>query len=116
MIPYAKKNSRLKLLMSKDIKIDEATLEELSVIFTWAQVTIDTQYDSRTTKDMQNLIVAVAQKIGLFANETKMASLVRQSFSSEGKVQEKKLPAQILEFPYIGINPETLEDEKEPDK
>ena len=73
--------------MSKDIKIDEATLEELSVIFTWAQVTIDTQYDSRTTKDMQNLIVAVAQKIGLFANETNMASLVRQSFSSAGKVQ-----------------------------
>ena len=73
--------------MSKDIKIDEATLEELSVIFTWAQVTIDTQYDSRTTKDMQNLIVSVAQKIGLFANETKMANLVRQSFSSENIVK-----------------------------
>lgn len=102
--------------MNKDIKIDDATLEELSIIFTWAQVTIDTQYDTQTTKDMQKLIVSVAKKIGLFANETKMADLIRQSFSSENVVKEEKTPAQILEFPFIGVNSESSEDEKEPDK
>ena len=102
--------------MSEEIKIDDETLEELSVIFTWAQIVIDQQYHPQTTKDMQKQIESTAIKIGLFPNETKMASLMQQSFSPKENEKEVKLPAQILEFPFIGVNSETIKDDKDPDK
>ncbi len=45
--------------------LDAKTLEELTALFTWAQITVDAQMDDETAEDMQMLLEELSDKFGL---------------------------------------------------
>ncbi len=76
--------------------LDKYTLDQLSAVFTWAQMIIDAQMDDESAEDMQEVMTELAERMGLDYYDTKTS--VEEVDSEEGsrtfkiKVDVEKTP------------------------
>ena len=63
--------------MSKDkippeYELDDATLEELAVVFTWAQMIVDAQLLDEAADEMQYIMQSLSDRLGLQYSESEL--------------------------------------------
>jgi len=77
--------------------IDQITLDEMSSVFTWAQMVIDAQMDQESADEMQDIMNSLADRFGMDYYDTKTE--VEELDSEDGtrtykiKVDLQKTPA-----------------------
>ena len=77
--------------------IDQITLDEMSSVFTWAQMVIDAQMDQESADEMQDIMNSLADRFGMDFYDTKTE--VEELDSEDGtrtykiKVDLHKTPA-----------------------
>ena len=77
--------------------IDQITLDEMSSVFTWAQMVIDAQMDQESADEMQDIMNSLADRFGMDFYDTKTE--VEELDSEDGtrtykiKVDLQKTPA-----------------------